>query len=126
MTVHRVPFMPALPRCVCERASSSLASVSARVSKARAWQCRDVQARFRSLDVVARLTHARSGFLFLAGRRVGAILQSESRRIAMPTVASELVRNINAPNACVGLGSRCMTPSEMVRRERARSVLEVA
>ncbi len=33
-------------------------------------------------------------------------------------------RKIKIPNACVALGVRCMTPYEMLRRERARFVLE--
>jgi hypothetical protein len=32
-------------------------------------------------------------------------------------------RRIKIPNACIGLGAKCMTPFEMLRRERARFVL---
>lgn len=32
-------------------------------------------------------------------------------------------RKIKIPNACVGLGVRCMTPYQMLRYERARFVL---
>ena len=38
-------------------------------------------------------------------------------------VPSESVRKIKIPNACIGLGITCMTPYEMLRRERARFVL---
>lgn len=33
------------------------------------------------------------------------------------------VKRIKIPNACIGLNLRCMTPYEMLRRERARFVL---
>ncbi|MCS1409390.1 MAG: tRNA(fMet)-specific endonuclease VapC [Verrucomicrobia subdivision 3 bacterium] len=44
------------------------------------------------------------------------------------TVVTHEVRNdsakkIKIPNACIGLGLRCVTPYEMLRRERARFVL---
>ena len=32
-------------------------------------------------------------------------------------------RKVKIPNACIGLGIKCMTPYEMLRRERARFVL---
>ena len=32
-------------------------------------------------------------------------------------------RKIKIPNACIGLGLRCMNPYEMLRRERARFIL---
>lgn len=32
-------------------------------------------------------------------------------------------KRIKIPNACIGLGVRCMTPYEMLRAERARFVL---
>lgn len=38
-------------------------------------------------------------------------------------VPSESVRKIKIPNACIGLGITCVTPYEMLRRERARFVL---
>ncbi len=33
------------------------------------------------------------------------------------------IRKIKIPDACIGLGIKCMTPFEMLRRERARFVL---
>jgi len=33
------------------------------------------------------------------------------------------VRKIKIPDACIGLGIKCMTPFAMLRRERARFVL---
>lgn len=38
-------------------------------------------------------------------------------------VPSESVRKIKIPNACIGLRITCITPYEMLRRERARFVL---
>lgn len=39
-------------------------------------------------------------------------------------VPSSSTRRIKIPNACIGLGIRHMTPFEMLRREKARFVLE--
>lgn len=39
-------------------------------------------------------------------------------------VASPSTKKIKIPNACIGLGIKCMTPFEMLRLERARFVLE--
>ncbi len=38
-------------------------------------------------------------------------------------VPSDAVRKVKIPNVCIGLKVRCMTPYEMLRRERARFVL---
>ena len=38
-------------------------------------------------------------------------------------VPADTTRKIKIPNACIGLGLRCMNPYEMLRRERARFVL---
>lgn len=40
-------------------------------------------------------------------------------------VPADSARKIKIPNACVGLGIHCMSPYEMLRRERARFVLGV-
>lgn len=39
-------------------------------------------------------------------------------------VARPTKKNVKIPNACIGLGIRCLTPFEMLRNERARFVLE--
>lgn len=39
-------------------------------------------------------------------------------------VPSDSTRRIKIPNACIGLGVKCLTPFEMLRREGARFVLE--
>ena len=38
-------------------------------------------------------------------------------------IASTSTKRIKIPDACIGLGVKCMTPFEMLRRERARFVL---
>jgi hypothetical protein len=38
-------------------------------------------------------------------------------------VPSESTRKVKIPNVCVGMGLSCVTPYEMLRRERARFVL---
>jgi hypothetical protein len=38
-------------------------------------------------------------------------------------VRSESTRKIKFPNACIGLGLTCISPYEMLRRERARFIL---
>ena len=38
-------------------------------------------------------------------------------------IASTSTKRIKIPDACIGLGIKCMTPFEMLRRERARFVL---
>jgi hypothetical protein len=38
-------------------------------------------------------------------------------------IASISTKKIKIPNACIGLGVKCMTPFEMLRHERARFVL---
>jgi hypothetical protein len=38
-------------------------------------------------------------------------------------IASTSTKRIKIPDACLGLGIKCMTPYEMLRRERARFVL---
>lgn len=40
--------------------------------------------------------------------------------------AASTTKRVKIPNACIGLGIKCMTPFEMLRTEKARFVLEVA
>ena len=40
-------------------------------------------------------------------------------------IASASTKRIKIPNACIGLGVKCMTPFEMLRHERARFLLGV-
>ncbi|NOZ68906.1 MAG: DUF4411 family protein [Deferribacteres bacterium] len=39
-------------------------------------------------------------------------------------VASDGVRQVKIPNVCIGVQVKCMTPFEMLRKERARFVLD--
>jgi hypothetical protein len=41
-------------------------------------------------------------------------------------VPADTVRKIKIPNACIGLNVQCVSPYEMLRRERARFVLATA
>jgi Domain of unknown function (DUF4411) len=41
-------------------------------------------------------------------------------------VPADTIRKIKIPNACIGVALRCMSPYEMLRRERARFVLAPA
>ena len=45
---------------------------------------------------------------------------ASARSDAVPSAST---RKIKIPDACIGLGIKCMTPYEMLRRERARFVL---
>ena len=38
-------------------------------------------------------------------------------------IASDGIRKVKIPNACIGLKIKCMTPYEMLRREKARFIL---
>ncbi len=38
-------------------------------------------------------------------------------------VVSDGVKNVKIPNVCIGVRVKCMTPYEMLRRERARFIL---
>lgn len=46
-----------------------------------------------------------------------------SQTVVTHEVPSASTRKIKIPDACIGLGIKCMTPFEMLRRERARFVL---
>lgn len=41
-------------------------------------------------------------------------------------VAAASTKKIKIPNACIGVGVKCMNPYEMLRRERARFILGAA
>jgi Zn-dependent peptidase ImmA (M78 family)/transcriptional regulator with XRE-family HTH domain len=50
------------------------------------------------------------------GKELGRLLTHE--------VAAAAAKKVKIPNVCIGLGIKCMAPYEMLRRDRARSVLE--
>jgi hypothetical protein len=62
---------------------------------------------------------------FLQGADYYLVSQSHAGTHTVVTheVPSASKRKIKIPDACIGLGIKCMTPFEMLRRERARFVL---
>lgn len=67
-----------------------------------------------------------STFLQVADYYLLAHALAHRHTIVTHEIASASTRRIKIPNACIGLGVRCMTPYEMLRRERARFVLGAA
>jgi hypothetical protein len=63
-------------------------------------------------------------FLQLADYYLVAHALAYGQTVVTHEVASTSTKKIKIPDACIGLGIKCMTPFEMLRRERARFVLE--
>jgi hypothetical protein len=64
-----------------------------------------------------------STFLQVADYYLVAHALSHGHTVVTHEIASSTTRRIKIPNACIGLGIKCMTPFEMLRHERARFVL---
>ncbi len=64
-----------------------------------------------------------STFLQLADYYLVAHALAHGYTVVTHEIASPSTRRIKIPNACIGLGIKCVTPFEMLRRERARFVL---
>lgn len=64
-----------------------------------------------------------STFLQVADYYLVAQAQAGEHTVVTHEVPSASTRKIKIPDACIGLGIKCMTPYEMLRRERARFVL---
>lgn len=64
-----------------------------------------------------------STFLQLADYYLVAQAVSGNHIVVTHEVPSGSVRKIKIPDVCIGLGVTCVTPYEMLRRERARFVL---
>lgn len=64
-------------------------------------------------------------FLQVADYWLVAHALAHGRTIVTHEVPAETVRKIKIPNACIGLGIACISPYEMLRRERARFVLGI-
>jgi len=62
-------------------------------------------------------------FLQVADYFLIAHALAHSHTVVTHEVAAESVRTVKIPNACIGLGIKCVTPFEMLRIERARFVL---
>jgi hypothetical protein len=65
-----------------------------------------------------------NGFLQVADYYlVAQALALEHTVVTHEKPAPQSIRKIKIPDVCIGLGIKCMTPFEMLRRERARFVL---
>jgi hypothetical protein len=64
-----------------------------------------------------------STFLQVADYYLVAHALAGRHTVVTHEVPSASTRKIKIPDACIGLGIKCMTPFEMLRRERARFVL---
>jgi hypothetical protein len=63
-------------------------------------------------------------FLQLADYYLVAHALAHGHTVVTHEVASTSTKKIKIPDACIGLGIKCVNPFEMLRRERARFVLE--
>ena len=64
-----------------------------------------------------------STFLQVADYYLVAQAHAGKHTVVTHEIPSASTRKIKIPDACIGLGVKCMTPYEMLRRERARFVL---
>lgn len=62
-------------------------------------------------------------FLQVADYWLVAHALAHSCTVVTHEVPADTIRKIKIPNACIGLGLRCVSPYEMLRRERAKFVL---
>lgn len=62
-------------------------------------------------------------FLQIADYYLVAHALAHGHTVVTHEIASNSTRKIKIPNACIGLGLKCMSPFEMLRHERARFVL---
>jgi hypothetical protein len=62
-------------------------------------------------------------FLQVADYYLVAHALAGGHTIVTHEIASASTKRIKIPNACIGVGLKCMTPFEMLRHERARFVL---
>jgi hypothetical protein len=62
-------------------------------------------------------------FLQVADYYLVAQALAHGHTVVTHEIASTSTRRIKIPDACIGLGIKCLTPFEMLRRERARFIL---
>jgi hypothetical protein len=62
-------------------------------------------------------------FLQVSDYYLVAQAHAGSHIIVSHEVPSASIRKIKIPDACIGMGIKCITPYEMLRRERARFIL---
>ncbi len=67
-----------------------------------------------------------NGFLQVADYYLVAYALAHGHAVVTHEIASSSPKRIKIPDACIGLGIKCVTPYEMLRRERARFVLSDA
>ena len=65
-----------------------------------------------------------SAFLQVADYYLVAHAKAGNHTVITHEIPSASTRKIKIPHACIGLGIKCMTPYEMLRRERARFILD--
>ncbi len=63
-------------------------------------------------------------FLQVADYYLVAHAKAGDHTIVTHEIPSASSRKIKIPDACIGLGIKCVTPYEMLRRERARFILD--
>jgi hypothetical protein len=64
-----------------------------------------------------------STFFQMADYYLVAFALAHEHTVVTHEIASPSPKRIKIPNACIGLGIKCVTPFEMLRKERARFVL---
>ncbi len=64
-----------------------------------------------------------NAFLQVADYYLVAQAVAHNHTVVTHEIASNSPKRIKIPDACIGLGIKCVTPYEMLRRERARFVL---
>jgi hypothetical protein len=62
-------------------------------------------------------------FLLVADYYLIAHALAHGRTVVTHEIASTSTKKIKIPDACIGLGIKCVTPYEMLRTERARFIL---
>jgi hypothetical protein len=62
-------------------------------------------------------------FLQVADYYLVAHASAHQHTVVTHEIAAKSKKKIKIPDVCIGLGIKCMTPFEMLRRERARFVL---
>ena len=63
-------------------------------------------------------------FLQVADYYIVAQAHAHSHVVVTHEVVAHTIRRIKIPNACIGVGVKCVTPFEMLRTEKARFVLQ--
>jgi hypothetical protein len=71
-------------------------------------------------------TAAVNTFLQVADYYLVGHALAHKHTIVTHEIASTSTKRIKIPDACIGLGIKCMSPYEMLRHERARFILRIA